>query len=50
MRWRDQALDVVGLRGMFEFSSDMGPIPVEINQLDNQVLVRYYEREWRRWQ
>ncbi|MBX3157792.1 MAG: polyamine aminopropyltransferase [Deltaproteobacteria bacterium] len=38
------------LRGMFEMSADMGPVPVEINQLDNQVLVRYYEREWRRWQ
>jgi spermidine synthase len=38
------------LRSMFEFPRDMGPVPVEINQLDNQVLVRYYEREWRRWQ
>jgi len=30
--------------------ADMTPVPVEINQLDNQVLVRYYEREWKRWQ
>jgi spermidine synthase len=35
---------------MFEMPADMTPVPVEINQLDNQVLVRYYEREWRRWQ
>jgi hypothetical protein len=25
-------------------------VPVEINQLDNQALVRYYEKEWRRWE
>ena len=35
---------------MFEMPADMTPVPVEINQLDNQVLVRYYEREWKRWQ
>ena len=33
---------------MFEMPADMTPVPVEINQLDNQALVRYYEREWRR--
>jgi spermidine synthase len=38
------------LRAMFEMPADMAPVPVDINQLDNQVLVRYYEREWRRWQ
>jgi spermidine synthase len=38
------------LRSMFEIPVDMMPVPVEINQLDNQVLVRYYEREWRRWE
>jgi spermidine synthase len=37
------------LAAMFQMPVDMGPVPVEINQLDNQVLVRYYEREWRRW-
>ena len=30
--------------------ADMTPVPVEINQLDNQALVRYYEKEWRRWE
>jgi hypothetical protein len=28
----------------------MMPVPVEINQLDNQALVRYYEREWRKYE
>ena len=35
---------------MFEFPADMGPVEVEINRLDNQRLVHYYEDEWRRWQ
>jgi spermidine synthase len=38
------------LAAMFEFSADMGPVDVEINRLDNQALVRYYEAEWRRWE
>lgn len=38
------------LEAMFEIPADMMPVPVEINQLDNQALVRYYEREWRKWQ
>jgi len=31
------------------FPADMGPLPAEVNRLNNQVLVRYYEDEWRRW-
>jgi len=31
-------------------SADMTAVPVDVNHLDNQVLVRYYEREWKRWQ
>jgi spermidine synthase len=38
------------LAAMFLFSADQGPLPVEVNQLDNQALVRYYEREWQRWE
>lgn len=37
---------------MFEFSSDTS-LPseeIEINRLDNQSLVRYYEAEWRRFE
>lgn len=37
------------LQSMFRFSEDMGPVDVEINRLDNQSLVRYYEQEWKRW-
>lgn len=32
-----------------QFPADMGPMPAEVNRLNNQVLVRYYEEEWRRW-
>lgn len=42
-------LDDQTLAAMFVFPRDMTPVPVEINRLDNQMLVRYYEDEWRRW-
>jgi len=42
-------LDDDTLAAMFVFPRDMAPVPVEINRLDNQMLVRYYEEEWRRW-
>jgi len=32
---------------LFQFPPDMGPVEVEINRLNNQMLVHYYEREWR---
>ncbi|HEX3185948.1 MAG TPA: hypothetical protein VHQ94_14205, partial [Pyrinomonadaceae bacterium] len=38
------------MTAMFTLSSDIGPVPVEINRLDNQALVRYYEGEWRRFE
>ena len=37
---------------MFEFPTDM-KLPdgeIEVNRLDNQALVRYYETEWRRFE
>jgi len=37
------------LQSLFEMPEDAGPVPVEINRLDNQVLVRYYEAEWKQW-
>jgi spermidine synthase len=43
-------LNAEALAGMFDFAADMGPLEVEINRLDNQRLVHYYEDEWRRWQ
>jgi spermidine synthase len=43
-------LDDQALQAMFLLSADLGPVPVEINRLDNQVLVRYYEAEWKRYE
>ena len=37
------------LARMFQFGNDMQPLETEVNRLDNQILVRYYEDEWRRW-
>ena len=31
---------------MTEFPPDMGPVEVEVNKLNNQALVRYFEEEW----
>ena len=31
------------------FPPDMARVPAEVNRLDNQVLVHYYDEEWRRW-
>jgi spermidine synthase len=38
------------LPSLFVLPADMEPVPVEVNRLDNQALVRYYESEWKRWQ
>jgi spermidine synthase len=43
-------LDDSAMKGLFMMSADLDPVPVEINRLDNQVLVRYYESEWRRYE
>jgi len=32
---------------LFQFPPDMASVETEINRLNNQVLVRYYEHEWR---
>jgi spermidine synthase len=43
-------LDDQAMAGLFMMPADLGPVPVEINRLDNQALVRYYEAEWRRYE
>ncbi|MDT5272177.1 MAG: spermidine synthase [Acidobacteriota bacterium] len=43
-------LDDTSLPAMFMLSADLGPVPVEVNRLDNQSLVHYYEAEWRRYE
>ena len=42
-------LDDATLTGLFVLPVDLQPVAVEINRLDNQALVRYYEQEWDRW-
>jgi spermidine synthase len=47
-----QFLNDDSFSSMFDFPSDM-TLPsddIEINRLDNQALVRYYETEWRRFE
>jgi len=40
-------LNTTNLAEMFHFPNDMLPVPVEANRLNDQVLVRYYEKEWK---
>jgi spermidine synthase len=42
-------LDADVMAGLFVLSPDMGQVEVDVNRLDNQALVRYYEAEWRKW-
>ncbi len=42
-------LDEATLESLTRFPPDMAPLPAEVNRLNNQVLVHYYEEEWRRW-
>lgn len=45
-------LNASSFASMFEFPTDMA-LPaeeIEVNRLDNQALVRYYESEWRRFE
>lgn len=41
-------LDDSNVATLFRFAPDMDRIPVGVNRLNNQVLVRYYDEEWRR--
>jgi spermidine synthase len=43
-------LDDQSIAAMFILPSDVGPVTTEINRLDNQALVRYYESEWKRYE
>jgi spermidine synthase len=42
-------LDGPSMAAMFVLSPDVGPVEVEANRLNTQVLVKYYEEEWHRW-
>ena len=40
-------LSAANLPQLFVFPNDMLPVAAETNRLNDQVLVRYYEHEWR---
>ncbi|MBX3168698.1 MAG: polyamine aminopropyltransferase [Candidatus Eremiobacteraeota bacterium] len=40
-------LDAAALPDMFLFPADMAALPSPVNRLFDQVLVRYYEQDWR---
>ncbi|TAE52694.1 MAG: polyamine aminopropyltransferase [Bacteroidetes bacterium] len=42
-------LDAEILRAMFHLDSDMAEEPTDINRLDSQRLVTYYEESWNAW-
>ncbi len=42
-------LSAQNFRTLFEFPPDMARVPVEVNRLNNQALVRYFEQEWARY-
>lgn len=43
-------LNTEAMAAMFALPADVLPEEVEVNRLDNQVLVRLYDQEWRRWE
>jgi spermidine synthase len=40
-------LTISGIPQFFDFPADMTPVDAEVNRLNDQVLVRYYEKEWK---
>src|SRR5216684_728748 len=40
-------INIDGLPTLFQFPPDMAPLPMPPNQLNNQVLVRTYENDWK---
>ena len=40
-------VDVNGLPALFQFPPDMAPMNVPPNQLNDQVLVRLYDQDWK---
>jgi spermidine synthase len=43
-------LDASTLQALFRLGPDLARLPVEINRLNNQALVRYYQEELAAWQ
>ncbi|MBI5816260.1 MAG: polyamine aminopropyltransferase [Nitrospinae bacterium] len=42
-------VSVETVKGMLEFPRDMEAVETEVNRLNNQVLVRYFEDEWAKY-
>lgn len=42
-------VDAQTVRQMLQFPPDMGPLSVEVNRLNNQALVHYFEEEWQHY-
>ncbi len=40
-------LTVSQIPELFDFPEDMKPVEAEVNRLNDQILVRYYEKEWK---
>jgi len=40
-------LTVATIPELFHFPADMTPVEAEVNRLNDQILVRYYERDWK---
>jgi spermidine synthase len=40
-------VNVAGLPAMFQFPPDMSPLPMPPNRLNDQVLVRAYDQDWK---
>jgi len=40
-------VSVAGIPAMFDFPPDMSPVPMPANHLNDQVLVRAYDRDWK---
>ncbi len=40
-------LSVSQIPDLFHFPQDMQPVEAEVNRLNDQILVRYYERDWK---
>lgn len=40
-------LTVSQIPQLFDFPADMKPVAADVNRLNDQILVRYYEKEWK---
>jgi spermidine synthase len=38
------------LEDLFVLPNDLVRVDADVNRLNDQTLVRYYDREWSRWQ